>query len=218
MELAKLDVFICIETLQSYVDQLDFKSYRAAHKPRWTARHRKIKLQWAKEHINWTKGQWRNVVWSDKSHFCVEGRKRGKRVLRKEGERYDERSIVSTVKWSGSNAMVWKCFWEGSFERLEIIDTDSVDQEIYINILANRFHPWGFEYWPAQSPDLNSIEHVWNAHERQIERKRLSVKNLEQWKMAIQEEWARLDDEFADRLVRNMKKRCETVSKARGNI
>jgi transposase len=52
MELAKLDVFVCIETLQSYVDQLDFKSYRAAHKPRWTARHRKSRLCWAKERIN----------------------------------------------------------------------------------------------------------------------------------------------------------------------
>ncbi|EIE76841.1 hypothetical protein RO3G_01545 [Rhizopus delemar RA 99-880] len=42
MESAKLDVFVCIETLRSYVDQLAFKSYRAAHKPRLTARHRKM--------------------------------------------------------------------------------------------------------------------------------------------------------------------------------
>ncbi|EIE76932.1 hypothetical protein RO3G_01636 [Rhizopus delemar RA 99-880] len=43
VELTKLDVFVSIETLRSYVDRLDFKSYRAAHKPRLTARHRKIK-------------------------------------------------------------------------------------------------------------------------------------------------------------------------------
>jgi transposase len=55
MESAKLDVFVRIEILRSYVDRLDFKSYRAAHKARWTARHRKIRLQWVKEYLNWTK-------------------------------------------------------------------------------------------------------------------------------------------------------------------
>jgi transposase len=55
MELAKPDAFVCIETLRSYVAQLDFKSYRAAHNPRLTARHCKSRLCWAKEHINWTK-------------------------------------------------------------------------------------------------------------------------------------------------------------------
>ncbi|KAG1039200.1 hypothetical protein G6F43_012558 [Rhizopus delemar] len=149
--------------------------------------------------------------------------------------------------------MVWGCFWGGGFGPLEIIDTSSVDQEKYINILANRLHPWftnvtahqerdfifqedgaschtggyarwwkethqirGFEYWPAQSPDLNPIEHVWNALERRIERKRSSVKNLEQLKVALREEWERMDDEFADRLVRSMKRRCEAVIKAKG--
>ncbi|KAG1630201.1 hypothetical protein G6F45_005662 [Rhizopus arrhizus] len=78
MESAKLDVFVCIETLRSYVDQLAFKSYRAAHKPRLTARHRKSRLRQAKEHLNWTKDQWRNVVWPDESCFCMEGTRRVK--------------------------------------------------------------------------------------------------------------------------------------------
>ncbi|KAG1491846.1 hypothetical protein G6F46_010138 [Rhizopus delemar] len=140
--------------------------------------------------------------------------------------------------------MVWRCFWGEDFGPLEIIDTSSVDQETYINILANRFHPWlanvtvyqergfifredgdschtggyarwwkethqikGFGYWPAQSPDLSPIEHVWNALERRIERKRSPVKKLEQLKVALREEWERIDDEFAYRLVRSMKRR-----------
>jgi hypothetical protein len=39
--------------------------------------------------------------------------------------------------------------------------------------------------------------------------------NLEQLKAALQEGWAKLDDEFADRLVRGMKKRCEAVIKTK---
>jgi hypothetical protein len=38
--------------------------------------------------------------------------------------------------------MIWRCFWGGGFGPLEIIDTGSVDQETYINILINRLHPW----------------------------------------------------------------------------
>ncbi|KAG1052809.1 hypothetical protein G6F43_005068 [Rhizopus delemar] len=45
----------------------------------------------------------------------------------------------------------------------------------------------GFEYWPAQSPDLNPAEHVSNAIARRIQRKRLSVKSLEQLKVVLQE-------------------------------
>jgi hypothetical protein len=41
-----------------------------------------------------------------------------------------------------------------------------------------------FESWP----DLNPIKRVWNALERQIERKKSSAKNLDQLKVALQEE------------------------------
>ncbi|EIE91100.1 hypothetical protein RO3G_15811 [Rhizopus delemar RA 99-880] len=75
----------------------------------------------------------------------------------------------------------------------------------------------GFGYWLAQSTDLNLIEHVWNALERQIERKRLSVKNLQQLKVALQKECVRLDDEFADRLARSMKRRYEAIIKAKSS-
>ncbi|EIE83944.1 hypothetical protein G6F46_003982 [Rhizopus delemar] len=119
------------KTLRLYVDRLDFKSYRAAHKSRLTTRHRKDRLRRTKAHLNWTEDQWRSVAWSDESRFCVEGSKRGKRVLRKEGERYYERNIISTVKWGGGGAMVWGCFWGGGFGPLEISDTSSVDQETY---------------------------------------------------------------------------------------
>ncbi|KAG0744888.1 hypothetical protein G6F57_001683 [Rhizopus arrhizus] len=61
----------------------------------------------------------------------------------------------------------------------------------------------GFVYWPAQSPDLNPIEHAWNVLEKQIERRRLSIKNLQQLKAALQEEWAILDGEFAKRITKN---------------
>lgn len=69
MKLIRLDAFVCIKTLRSTYDRLDFKPYRAADKPRLTERHCKSRLRWAKEYINWNEDQWRNVVWSDESYF-----------------------------------------------------------------------------------------------------------------------------------------------------
>jgi transposase len=51
-ELAKLNGFVCVDSLRSYVDRLDFKSYRAVHKPRLTARYRKSRLRWAKKRLS----------------------------------------------------------------------------------------------------------------------------------------------------------------------
>ncbi|EIE90625.1 hypothetical protein G6F46_000645 [Rhizopus delemar] len=84
----------------------------------------------------------------------MEGCNRGKRVHRKEGKRYDEKSVASTAKCGGGGAMVWGCFWEGGFGSLEMIDTGFVDQETYINDLANRFHPWFINVTMHQEKDF----------------------------------------------------------------
>ncbi|KAG1462529.1 hypothetical protein G6F46_004931 [Rhizopus delemar] len=55
---------------------------------------------------------------------------------------------------SGGGAMVWRCFWRGGFGPLEIIETGSVDQATYINILANRFHPWLTDITMHQEKDF----------------------------------------------------------------
>lgn len=71
---------------------LGFGSYFAANKPALSEDNKKKRLRWAKEHDNWTEEQWRGVVWSDESHFTVEGNDGEARVIRKVCERYTEKS------------------------------------------------------------------------------------------------------------------------------
>lgn len=68
--------------------------------------------------------------------------------------------------------------------------------------------------WPARSPDLNPIEHLWvwidqKLHERQI-------KNIDQLKQAITETWLNIPIELCRKLVESMPKRINACIKAKG--
>jgi ATP:corrinoid adenosyltransferase len=46
-----------------------------------------------------------------------------------------------------------------------------------------------FDYWPAQSPDLNPIEHIWSCLDKLIDNKRYSISNTDELKTALEEAW-----------------------------
>ncbi|GBM02274.1 hypothetical protein AVEN_108818-1 [Araneus ventricosus] len=52
--------------------------------PLLTKPHRQLRLQWAREHRDWTMDEWKRVAWSDESRFLnhhVDGRVRVRRLL-----------------------------------------------------------------------------------------------------------------------------------------
>jgi transposase len=97
-------------------------SFSPAMKPALTDKHKKRRLAWAKDKVDWTNEQWRSVIWSDESRFTVMGNDGGVRVLRKVNERYEERHIVSTVKFGKGSVMIWGCFWAGGVGPLKVMD------------------------------------------------------------------------------------------------
>ncbi|GBO11725.1 hypothetical protein AVEN_47671-1 [Araneus ventricosus] len=58
-------------------------SRRPTRVPLLTKRHRQLRLQWAREHRDWTMDEWERVAWSDESRFLihhVDGRVRVRRL------------------------------------------------------------------------------------------------------------------------------------------
>ncbi|GFW55218.1 transposable element Tc3 transposase [Trichonephila clavipes] len=57
--------------------------------------------------------------------------------------------------------------------------------------------------WQAYSPDLNLIEHVWDALERRIAARLHHPENTQELKQMLIEEWALLPQEMLHQLVLN---------------
>lgn len=68
---------------------------------------------------------------------------------------------------------------------------------------------------PPQSPDLNVIEHVWN--ELEIRIRKHTIKNKNDLKRVLMEEWRKIEPSFTEKLVKSMPNRLRAVECSRGH-
>lgn len=70
--------------------------------------------------------------------------------------------------------------------------------------------------WPAQSPDMNPIEHLWNELDRRIRsRPELPTSASDLWEI-MQDEWKKIPPEFCRKLISTMPERVNDLKNARG--
>ena len=70
--------------------------------------------------------------------------------------------------------------------------------------------------WPAQSPDLNPIEHLWGCFKRRLtEHENPSNGIYELWER-VQVKWDRILVEECQKLIESMPRRVQAVLKAKG--
>ncbi|GFY27004.1 transposable element Tcb2 transposase [Trichonephila clavipes] len=72
--------------------------------------------------------------------------------------------------------------------------------------------------WPAYSPDLNPIEHVWDGLRRRIATRLHHPANTQQLKQMLIEEWALLPQEMLNQLVLSMRRWREATTAVRGGL
>ena len=70
--------------------------------------------------------------------------------------------------------------------------------------------------WPAQSPDLNPIENLWNEVDRRLRQLPGSLSSKDDLWAKLQIAWNGIEADFCERLVASMPERVNDVIKAKG--
>nr|CAH7757738.1 unnamed protein product [Callosobruchus chinensis] len=119
--------------------------------PLLTARHRTARLQWARAHQGWLLPQWRNVLSSDESRFgLIPGTMTGAYYLQ---------NIINAIFQPLRNEIGDQFIFMDDNARPH--RTKAVQQALENGNIARL-------EWPAMSPDMNPIEHVWDYVSRAI--------------------------------------------------
>lgn len=70
--------------------------------------------------------------------------------------------------------------------------------------------------WPARSPDLNPIEHLWDELKRRVRHRDPAPSTIDELKEALIEEWSEIPQDTIKKLIISIKNRVQAVIRARG--
>lgn len=211
-----------------------------------TAVRRQNRLAWANAHFRWPLPRWRRVLFTDESRFQLYRADGRQRVWRRTGERFADANVVRRVAHGGGGVMVWAGIASGLRTGLHFIDGNLNAQRYQHDILAPvvvpfvRQHNLVFQQdnarphvarictefleaehvqvldWPAYSPDMSPIEHLWDALDRRVRQRAQVPGNVRQLRAALQEEWNNIPQATIDNLVNSMRRRCVALRNAHG--
>ena len=241
---------VSVNTVKRRLPDVGLYGRVAKKKPLLRKVNKTKRLQWAKQHKNWSVEDFKKVLWTDESKFEIFGNKRRSYVRRFAHEKSMPNCISPTVKHGGGSIMVWGAFSFNGVSRLHRID-EILDAKGYHQILIHQAVPAGKELigpgfimpqdndpknssklcktylqnkqkdrtlkimeWPAQSPDLNPIELVWDELDRQVRKQCLSSKET-LW-IALEKTWEQLEPTVLEKLVNRMPRIVAKVLKAKG--
>jgi Transposase/DDE superfamily endonuclease len=239
---------VCERTIARELEKYaDIKSYWAKKKPFISEKNQKIRLEWAKQHREWTVNQWRQVMWTDESPFML--RYQGKkRVLRFANERYVKDFMMGTVKHD-KKINVWGCFsYQGVGDLCNV--QGHLDQNQFKQILIRHLVPSMNRMFPDGSGIFqqdNDPKHTAHSVQDYLRSKELNILpwpsqspdlnpienlwHMLDWHMrtrrpqnekelfkACQEAWNQLDIEYLRGLVDSMPARIDAVIAAKGGM
>ncbi|GFV02975.1 transposable element Tc1 transposase [Trichonephila clavipes] len=182
-----------------------------------TWEHRQLRLQWYQARSMWNVTHWQKVVFNDKLWFVLGSDDNRVRVWRHPGERFNSPYIILRPTARTAGVMVWGAIAYDSRSTLILMhgtltsqhyDDDILQPHVgpflnglpgpifqqdnarpHTTIVAQDFlRPFQTLPWPACSPNLFPVEHVWD----QLKRQMPSFHTVHDLELDVQELWAHL--------------------------
>ena len=70
--------------------------------------------------------------------------------------------------------------------------------------------------WPAMSPDMSPIEHVWDDLKRRVYARPHPPRTLRELRQAVVQEWNNIPQQLIDQKILSMRRRVQDLINARG--
>ncbi|GFS76288.1 transposable element Tcb2 transposase [Trichonephila clavipes] len=173
-----------------------------------TRQHRTARLQWCREHHNWTEQDWACVLFSDERRFSLSSDCRRQLIWRENWYCLSSENIQEKDRYPTCIIMVWAGIMINGRTRLHVVANGTMTGQRYIDevLLPQSIDCLDSEgiqrlAWPARSPDLNPIENVWDALGRQVAGRNYPPTNKNTLIRALTEEWDKLPQQLLDIVV-----------------
>ncbi|GFW88368.1 transposable element Tcb2 transposase [Trichonephila clavipes] len=98
-----------------------------------TRQHRTARLQWCREHHNWTEQDWTCVLFSDESRFSLSSDCRRQLIWRESGTAYRPENIQEKDRYPTCSIMVWAGIMINGHTRLHVIANGTMTGQRYID-------------------------------------------------------------------------------------
>ncbi|GBM93742.1 hypothetical protein AVEN_99076-1 [Araneus ventricosus] len=106
-----------------------------------TKRHRQLRLQWAREHRDWTMDEWKRVTWSDDSRFLIHHVDGLVRVRRLPGEQLLLSCTAGHTQAGGRGIILWRTFSWAVLGPVVVVE-QTMKAANYLNTIADQLHPY----------------------------------------------------------------------------
>ncbi|GFY33556.1 transposable element Tc1 transposase [Trichonephila clavipes] len=197
---ADVGVAIVPQTISRQLAEANLKSKCPFRALPLTPEHRQLRLQWCQARSMWNVTDWQKVVFSEESRFVLGTDDNRVRVWRRPGERYNSPHTVLRHTAGTAGVMVRGAIAYDSRSTLVVMRGTLTGQRYVDDILRPHTLPW-----PARSPDLSPVEHVWD----QLKRLMSSCHSVHDLELAVQDLWAHLPQDNIRCLINSMPDRVE---------
>ncbi|GFT39242.1 transposable element Tc1 transposase [Trichonephila clavipes] len=164
-----------------------------------TRQHRTARLQWCREHHNWTEQDWACVLFSDESRFSLSSDCRRQQIWHESGTTYRPENIQEKDRYPTCSIMVWAGIMINGRTRLHVVANGTMTGQRYIDeVLLPPVRLF------RGAVDLNIIENAWDALGRQVAGRNYPPTNKNTLIRALTEEWDKLPQQLLDNVVQSM--------------